>query len=126
MRTQVRLSFVFFPRSRSSLEPTRSFVSDSVTPGTITLQAPLSIRFSRQEYWSGLPFPSPGDLPCPGIEPVSPTLQMDSYCLSYQGSPSQCITETPRDSFGTAKTLRGRLRTLPFRNSALKLPKDIL
>ena len=38
------------------------------------LQAPLSIRFPRQEYWSGLPFPSPGDLPDPGIEPAPPTL----------------------------------------------------
>ena len=41
-------------------------------------QAPLSTGFSRQEYWSGLPFPSPGDLPDPGIEPRSPTLQTDS------------------------------------------------
>ena len=43
--------------------------------------------FSRQEYWSGLPFPSPGDLPDPGIEPVSPALQADSLPLSHQGSP---------------------------------------
>ena len=40
--------------------------------------APLSMEFSRQEYWSGLPYPFPGDLPNPGIEPVSPTLQADS------------------------------------------------
>ena len=39
---------------------------------TVTLQAPLSMGFPRQEYWSGLPFPSPGDLPDPGIEPESP------------------------------------------------------
>ena len=45
-----------------------------VTPGTVALQAPLSMAFSRQEYWSGLPFPSPGDLPNPGIKPVSPAL----------------------------------------------------
>ena len=50
-------------------------------------QAPLSIEFSRQEYWSGLPFPSPGDLPDPGIEPRSPALQADSLLSSYQGSP---------------------------------------
>ena len=42
-----------------------------VTPWTVAHQAPLSMGFSRQEYWSGLPFPSPGDLPDPGIEPVS-------------------------------------------------------
>ena len=45
------------------------------TPWTIACQAPLSIGFSRQEYWSGLPFPSPGDLPDLGIEPGSPALQ---------------------------------------------------
>ena len=42
-----------------------------VTPWTVTHQAPLSMAFSRQEYWSGLPFPFPGDLPNPGIEPMS-------------------------------------------------------
>ena len=49
-----------------------------VTPWTVACQAPLSMGFSRQEYWSGLPFPSPGDLPDPGIEPGSPTLQAES------------------------------------------------
>ena len=48
------------------------------TPYTIAHQAPLSMEFSRQEYWSGLPFPSPGDLPGPGIKPRSPALQADS------------------------------------------------
>ena len=48
------------------------------TPWTVACQVPLSMGFSRQEYWSGLPFPSPGDLPDPGIEPGSPTLQTDS------------------------------------------------
>ena len=47
-------------------------------PRTVARQAPLSMAFSRQEYWSGLPFPSPGDLPNPGIEPSSPTLQADA------------------------------------------------
>ena len=47
-------------------------------PWTVTYQAPPSMEFSRQEYWSGLPFPSPGDLPDPGIEPESPTLQADA------------------------------------------------
>ena len=48
------------------------------TPWTIAHQAPPSMEFSRQEYWSGLPFPSPGDLPHPGIEPGSPTLQANT------------------------------------------------
>ena len=48
------------------------------TPWTAAHQAPQSVGFSRQEYWSGLPFPSPGDLPNPGIEPESPALQADA------------------------------------------------
>ena len=48
------------------------------TPWTAAYQAPQSLGFSRQEHWSGLPFPSPGDLPEPGIEPRSPTLQTDA------------------------------------------------
>ena len=57
-------------------------MSDScATPWTVARQAPLSMRVSRQEYWSGLPFPSLGDLPDPGIKPASPAspaLQVDS------------------------------------------------
>ena len=48
------------------------------TPWTVTYQAPLSMGFSRREYWSGLPFPSRGDLPDPEIEPRSPALQADA------------------------------------------------
>ena len=55
------------------LSPVQLFV----TPWTVGHQAPLSMGFPRQEYWSGLPFPSPGDLPDPGIEPRSPALQAD-------------------------------------------------
>ena len=51
------------------------------TPWTVACPAPLSLGFSRQEYWSGLSFPSPGDLPDPGIEPRSPALQADS-CIA--------------------------------------------
>ena len=57
---------------------------------TVAQQAPLSVGFSRQEYWSGLPCPPPGDLPDPEIEPGSPptsALQVDSLPLSHQGSP---------------------------------------
>ena len=49
-----------------------------LTPETVARQAPLSMEFSRQEYWSGLPLPSPGDLPDQGLEPRSPELQADS------------------------------------------------
>ena len=50
-----------------------SHVQLFATPWTVAYQVPLSVGFSRQEFWSGLPFPSPGDLPDPGIEPGSPT-----------------------------------------------------
>ena len=51
----------------------------------------MSMDFSRQEYWSGLPFPFPGDLPNPGIESMSPALQVNLLPVSHQGSPFQCI-----------------------------------
>ena len=54
---------------------------------TVSRQAPLSMGFSRQEYWIGLPFPSPGDLPDPGIKPVSPLLQADSLPLAIAVKP---------------------------------------
>ena len=57
-----------------SLSPVRLFA----IPWTVAYQASQSMEFSRQEYWSGLPFPSPGDLPNPGIEPESPALQADA------------------------------------------------
>ena len=56
---------------------------------TIACQAPLSMEFSRQECWSGLPFPSPGDLPDPGIEPGSPALQADSLPSEPPGNPNK-------------------------------------
>ena len=58
-----------------------------VTPGTVGCQAPLSMGFPRQEQWSRLPFPFPGDLPNLGIEPAPSALQADSSPLSHQGSP---------------------------------------
>ena len=60
--------------SSLSLSPVRLFA----TPWTVPYQAPPSMGFSRQKYWSGLPFPSPGDLPNPGVEPGSPALQADA------------------------------------------------
>ena len=53
-------------------------MSNSATPWTVAYQAPPSLGFFRQEYWSGLPFPFPGDLPNPGIKPGSPVLQADT------------------------------------------------
>ena len=56
-----------------------------VTPRTVAYQAPPSMGFSREEYWSGLPFPSPGDLPDPGIEPGSPAFQADALTSEPPG-----------------------------------------
>ena len=58
---------------------------------TVAHQAPLSMGFSRQENWSGLPCPPPGDLPDPGTKPQSPALQVDSLPLSHWGSLNMCI-----------------------------------
>jgi len=75
-----------------------SHVQLFATPWTVPHQAPLSMEFSRQEYWSRLPFPSPGDLPDPGISPMSPAspaLQADSYCWATREVPCQgCAGET--------------------------------
>ena len=60
-------------------------------------QAPPSMGFSRQEYWSELPFPSPGDLPDPGIEPRSPTLQADALTSAPPGKPSLMIHPQTRN-----------------------------
>ena len=56
-----------------------------VTPWTVARQAPLSMEFSRQEYWMGLPFPSPRDLPDPGTDPVSPALAGRFFTISKDG-----------------------------------------
>ena len=70
-----------------SLSPAQLFG----TPWTIAHQAPLSMEFSRQEYWSGLPFPSPGNLPDPEIEPGSPALQADTLLSEPPGKPPGSI-----------------------------------
>ena len=58
-----------------------------VTPWTVVHQAPLCMEFPRQEYWSGLPLPTPGDLPNPGIEPASPTLARGFFTTVVLGKP---------------------------------------
>ena len=72
----------------SKLSVSRPVVPDSLRPPwTAAHQAPLSMRFTKQGYWSGLPFPSPGDLPNPAIEPGSPALQADSLPPELHGKP---------------------------------------
>ena len=69
------------------------------TPWTVAYQAPPTIEFSRQEYWSGVPFPSPGDLPDPGIEPRSPALQTDTLPSEPPGKPTETIRKEFADDF---------------------------
>ena len=72
--------------------------SEPLATGRKFSQAPSSMGFSGQEYWSGLPFPSPGDLPDPGIEPRSPALQADAFTSEPPGKhiTSQILTHTPQ------------------------------
>ena len=64
-----------------------------VTPWAVACQAPLSMGFPRQEYWSGLPFPPPGDFPNPGIEPVSPILVLTARFITAE-PPGKCFDYT--------------------------------
>ena len=61
------------------------------TPWTVTHQAPLSVGFPRQEYWGGLPFPTPGDIPDPGIEPVFPALAGRFFTTESPGKPERAL-----------------------------------
>ena len=85
--TQKSACYIILCTCAQSLNSVRLFV----TPWTIACQASLSMGFSRQEYWSGEPFSSPGDLPNPGIEPESPALQADTLPSQPPGKPSHFI-----------------------------------
>ena len=112
------------PKSLEQCARVWSVVSNSLLPHEL---APLSMRFSRQQYWSGLPFPSLEDLPDPGIEPGSPALQADALLSEPPGKPFKlclvlhrvghhpCITDK--------KTSLERLCKLPSRRKYLTLIK---
>ena len=74
----------------------QSVMSDFTTPQTVARQAPLSMGFPRQEYWSVLPSPSLGDLPDPGIEPGSPSFQADALTTGPPGKPKPPQKEITR------------------------------
>ena len=80
-------SSLFSPSSHMALGLLPTLPSVRTEGACWARQAPLSVGSSRQEYWSGLPFPSPGDLPNPGMEPRSPTLQADSWLSGPPGKP---------------------------------------
>ena len=106
------------------------------TPWTVAHQAPPSMEFSRQEYWSGLPFPSPGDLPNPGIEPGSPALQADTLPSELPGKPqtnqttNQMWTQNKNSSdkqvYGNwfVQTLSQKLLRNKSRNRKRRLPPE--
>ena len=77
---------------RPGLIESLSCIQLCVTPRTTARQAPQSMGFPRLEYWSELPFPSPGDLPDPGIEPTSPAWQEDSSPQSHLGRSKSPVT----------------------------------
>ena len=104
------------------------------TPWTVAYRAPPPMGFSRQECWSGLPFPSPGDLPDPGVEPGSPALQADALPSEPPGKPiikveccvcipdlSGCISATLDDMKGQVEVMSDD--NLPFWTSVLSLVK---
>ena len=78
-----------------------------VTPWTVAYKAPLSVEFSRHECWSGWPFPSPGDLPDPGIEPGSPTLQADALLSEPPGKSMYKMEIIIVPSSSVVKRLKG-------------------
>ena len=98
------------------------------TPWTVAHQAPKSMEFSRQKYWSGLPFPSPGDLPNPGIEPGFPALQADALPSKPRGpvlslKPWLRLRPLPEGAKGKARFLPQLISNfLPYLVPALPIP----
>ena len=90
-----------------------------MTPGIVSCQAPLSMEFSRQEYWSGLPFASPGELLDPGIESGSPKLQVDSLQSEPPGKPNKSIPLFKHQAF--EKTTQTVIKQTPLSSSILQI-----
>ena len=100
-----------------------SHVQLFATLWTVPCQVPLSMRFSRQKYWSGLPCPPPGDHPNPGIKlapPVAPALKVDSLSLGYQESPSFII------SFNKFCSLSVSLNSVSCSNKLIRPKKEVV
>ena len=118
MGTSFLVSFAFsfaiiFMSQVKSLSPIRLFV----TPWTVAFQVPPFIGFSRQEYWSGLPFPSSGDLPNPGVEHGSPALQADSLPSE---PPGKTLSSSPPPQFGRRSSNREGTQPSPLTENWIK------
>ena len=102
---------IFTKVKEKSLSRVRHFA----TPWTVAYQTSLPMGFSRQEYWSGLPFPSPGALPDPGIEPRSPALQADTLSSEPPGKTS--LKHNARKIF--TETIRGKDQENIYQNNTV-------
>ena len=121
-------------RAGSDLPPTQacasllSCVRLSATPWTVARQAPLSMGLSRKEHWSGLPCPPPWDRPNPGIQPRSPSLQVDS--LPFEPPGSQALETVSKRLVALASLFTGTSRGSgegsgnPLQSSCLENPRD--
>ena len=96
------------------------------TPWTVARQAPLSVGFSRQEHWIGFPFPSPGDLPSPGIKPRSPALQADSLSSEPPGNQKRHPRRKPSDCPSRAGSCLPTALSTPQACCVLLLPFRVL
>ena len=81
------MQYIIDPLEGALTQDKHCVLVDSETLRTVTCQAPLSMEFSRQDIWNGLPFPSPRDLPDPEMEPWSPALQTDYLSTEPPGKP---------------------------------------
>ena len=118
MGTSFLVSFAFsfaiiFVSQVKSLSPVRLFV----TPWTIACQVPPFMGFSRQEYWSGFPFPSSGDLPKPGVKHGSPALQADSLPSE---PPGKTLSSLPPPQFGLRSSNREETQPSPLTENWIK------
>ena len=95
-RLSDRSDLIYRDYRKSCCYVSHSIISDSVNPWTVAHQVPLSMGVSRQEYWSRLPFPSPGDLPDPGIKPRFPALQADSLPFEPLEKPRKRVDDFKR------------------------------
>ena len=113
-------SFLDLVTRRSEVK-SLSRVQFFVTPRTVAHQTPPFMEFSRQEYWSGLPFPSPRDLPNPGMEPRSPALQADALPSKPTGNPrdasyQRCMPNGKKEFVRKMNILRRAYREWPEKN----------
>ena len=103
-----------------------SVTSDSATPWTVARRAPLSVGFFQARYWSGLPSPSPGDLPDSGIEPVSPALAGGLFSTKQPGKSNRCLRFAKGNTLSEACPLGGDAHSPTWCPKPLGTDRDML